>query len=116
MLTSLKVNNIDSTIHEFLKFIIILIYFSKLTKNETFALVFIIRKIHLIDDLKVKMLIKNDFLNSENFIIDIENKTITIESCNIEISLKIQSKDFYVKKQFMLSKQLCFNLKKSNLY
>ena len=89
MSTSLKVKNIDSTTYESLEFIIILIYFSKLAMNDTSTLIFIVIKIYLIDDLKVKMLIKNDLLNFEIFIIDTKNKTATIESCNIKISLKI---------------------------
>ena len=98
MITSLKVKDIDFTTHEFLKFVSISIYFSGLTKNDISAFVFIIRKIHLIDDLKVKMLIKNDLLSFKGFVIDIEDKSIAIESCKIEISLKIQSKDLYLRR------------------
>ena len=100
MTTALRVKEIDSFTHKFTEFICISIYFSKVMKNfnDTAALAFIIREIYLIDDLKVKMLIKNDFLSFENFIIDVEDKSITIESCKIEISLKIQSKDRYLRR------------------
>ena len=98
MITSLKVKDIDSTIHEFLKFVSISIYFSELSKNDISALVFVIREIHLMNDLKIKMFINNDFLNSEKFIIDVERKSTTIDSCEINIMLKIQLKDFYLRK------------------
>ena len=44
------------------------------------------------------MLIENDLLSSKDFIIDIEKKSITIDSCEINISLKIQSKESYIRK------------------
>ena len=35
------------------------------------------------------MLVSNDFLNLEDFVIDIEKKSTTIKSCEINIALKI---------------------------
>ena len=98
MQTSLKVKDIKSFTHEFVEYVCISVYFSGLTKNDFSALTFIARKIHLINDLKIKMLIENDLLNSKNFIIDIEKKSTTIENCEINISLKIQSKESYIRK------------------
>lgn len=98
MLTSLKIKNIDFTIYKSLKLISISVYFSKLTKNYVSAFVFIIREIYLINNLKVKMFIENDFLKFEKFIIDVESKKIDIESCKSQTSLKIQLKDFYVRR------------------
>ena len=98
MQTSLRVKDIKSFTHEFVEYVCISVYFSDLTKNDFSALTFIARKIHLINDLKVKMLIENDLLNSKDFIIDIEKKSTTIESCEINISLKIQSKESYIRK------------------
>ena len=98
MITSLKVKDIDPTTHESLEFVSISIYFSELAKNDTPAFVFIIREIHLVNDLKVKMLIDNDLLNSEKFIIDVEKKSTTIDSCEINIMLEIQLKDPYLRR------------------
>lgn len=99
MQTALTIKEIDLFIQEFTKFIYILIYFSKMIKNfnDIAAFTFVIRETYLINNLKVKMLIKTDFLNLEDFIIDIKNKTIMIESCKVEISLKYQLKDFYLR-------------------
>ena len=98
MKTALMIKNIDPTIHESIEFICILIYFSGKIENDTAALAFIIREIHLVEHLKTKMLIENDFLDSKEFVINIEDKVVAIESCKMNISLKIQSKDSYIRR------------------
>lgn len=110
MKCALKVKNIDSSIHKSIEFICVSIYFSDVLKNDIATLVFIIKEIHSIDDLKVKMLIDNHFLDSEKFFIDIENKTTIIENCKIDISLKIQSKDLYVRKKMHVQHVMIFQL------
>ena len=97
MKIALKVKDIESTTHESTKFIHISIYFFDIAKDESTVLACITREIHLIDDLKVKMLVDNDFLSFEGFIIDIEEKSATIESCEISIALKIQLKELYIR-------------------
>ena len=51
---------------------------------------------HLINDLKINMLINNDILDSEKFIIDLEKEKTYIDSCDIIVFIKIQrrSNDF----------------------
>ena len=98
MKTTLMIKDIDSTTHESIEFICILIYFSDKIKNDTATLIFIIKEIHFVEHLKTKMLIKNDFLDSKKFVINIENKIVAIESCNMNISLKTQSKDSYIRR------------------
>ena len=98
MQAALKVKGIESTTHESVEFVHISIYFPGVTKDESAILACITREIHLIDDLKTKMLIDNDFFDPEEFIIDIEGKSAAIESCEIKITLKIQPKESYVRK------------------
>ena len=68
----------------------------------------------MIDNVKINILVSNDFSNSETFVIDIEEKSATIENCEISIVLEIQSKEFYIKKQFMFNKIWLFNQTKNN--
>ena len=98
MQTSLRVKGIESFTHEFIEYVCISVYFSGITKNEFSALAFITKEIHLIDDLKVKMLIENDLLRSEEFIINIEKKIFIIDSCDMNIALETQSKGSYIRK------------------
>ena len=98
MQTTLKIKSIELITHEFMKYVYISVYFSKTTKDGTATLIFIIKEIYLINDLKTKIFIENDFFDVENFLIDIERKIATIENCQLNISLKIQLKDLYVRK------------------
>ena len=98
MQAALKVKGIGSTTHESVEFVHISIYFLGVTKDESAVLACITREIHLVDDLKAKMLIDNDFLGFEGFIIDIEGKFAAIGSCEIKITLEIQLKGSYVRK------------------
>ena len=97
MQIALKVKDIESTTHESIEFIHISIYFPDIAKNESAVFACITKEIHLINDLKAKMLVDNDFLGLEGFIIDIEDKSATIESCEINIALKIQLKGLYIR-------------------
>lgn len=96
--TALRVKGIGPTTHESMEFIVIPVYFPGTTKNGVKALASITREIHLVDDLKAKMLIGNDFLGPEGFVINIEEKIATINSCNMEIPLQIMPKGPYVRK------------------
>ena len=97
MQTTLKIKSIKSITHESMKYVCISMYYLKTSKNDIATLIFITKEIYLVNYLKIKMFIENDFWDSENFVINIERKIATIESCQINISLKIQSKDFYVR-------------------
>ena len=98
MQTTLKIKDIDLITYDLIEFICIFVYFSDTTKNEMTILTFIIKKIHFVDDLKVKMLIENDFLDFEESVINIKEKIMTIDNCKINISLKLQSKNSYIRK------------------
>lgn len=98
----LRIRNIETTTHETKKYVRISIVFSK-TKNNNQVLIRIIEEIHLIDELKINLLIDNDFLESKDFIIDINNRKASIISYNVIIDLFIKQRDSYVKKTFMQS-------------
>ena len=89
MQTTLKVKSIDFFVHELIEFICVSIYFSEISDDDTSTFAFITKEIYLIDDLKIKMFIDNDFLNSKDFIVDIEKKTAVIKNCKVNITLKI---------------------------
>lgn len=59
------------------------------TKNDKFVIAKIIREIHLVDKLKVNMLIDNDLLKSKNVVINVVNKTIFITIYNVFIDIEI---------------------------
>ena len=110
MITSLKVRSIDSITHEISEFVMISIYFLDTNKFEKSALANIIREIHLIDGLKINMLIENDILELEGFIIDVSKRTTTVNSCEIIIELFIKQRDFFVRRNILSNHRIIVSL------
>ena len=73
------------------EYVIVLIYFvDKNTTDKKIEICFR-RETHIVDDLKANMLIKNDIIDSEIFIINLNNKTARIDNCNVIVSIEIRS-------------------------
>lgn len=86
---SLRTRDIDATTHETNEYVQISVYFWDI-KNEQQILIRITKELYLINDLKTNLLIDNDFLESENFTININNKKISIANCDVMINLVIK--------------------------
>ena len=65
-------------------------YFSNKNKNGNFVKTIIIKKIHLIDNLKTNMLINIDLIESKKIDINIFNRTAYIDNYKIIVFLKIR--------------------------
>jgi hypothetical protein len=93
MIISLNVRELEINKHEISKYIIASIYFREhFSKNEKFVREVIRRKIHLVNNLKVNMLIDNDILRSKNIFIDDVNSKVIVSSCqNMIISIEIRT-------------------------
>ena len=98
MQTTLKIKSIKSITHESMKYVCILVHFSKTTKDDKTTLVFIIEEIHFVNDLKIKMFIENEFLNSKDFVTNIEVKDRDDWELSNEYIVKDLIKEFLCKK------------------
>ena len=105
MIISLKIRNIDATIHETNEYVRISVYFSNI-KNDKQILAQITKKIHLVNDLKANLLIDNDFFESKDFTLNISNKKITIISCDVTIDLTIRQRGSYVRKNIHVAESI----------
>ena len=85
--SSLKIREIESSQHETSKYIIIFNYFSKVDEGGNKVLACIRRKIYIVDDLRVKMLIENDFIKFEEIIIDVIKKKAYISNYKTFITI-----------------------------
>ena len=65
-------------------------YFFEVNKNDKSIKTMIIKKIHLINNLKINMLLSIDFINSKKIDINIFNKIVHIDNCEIIVTLKIR--------------------------
>ena len=97
MITFLRIRNIEVITHDANEYIKISIYFLSVKESKQ-ILACITRKIHLVKEFKFNLLIENDFLKSEKFVIDINNKKVIISNCEITINLFIKQRDLYVKR------------------
>lgn len=71
MTSSLRVRDVKATKHETSDYITTSIYLSEVDDFDNRVLACIRREIHLVDDLRIKMLIENDIISSKNIVIDI---------------------------------------------
>ena len=92
MIISITVRELNTNKHFTDKYVIVFMYFFEKDKNDTTVKAKIIRKVHLINDLKTNMLLKNDVLNSKKFDIFTSTSSAYIESCEIIISIFIKNR------------------------
>ncbi len=92
MTSFMNVRELEIDKHETFEYIIATIYFTRIFIADKKPVREVIRReIHLIDNLKINMLIENDILRLESIFIDDVNSKATIFSCNMMISIKIRT-------------------------
>jgi hypothetical protein len=96
MINSLTVRDIEVNVHEIKNYVNFFIYL--LNKDDSKKMIEIYREMHLIDDLKINMLINNDILEWKEIIVKVQKKKTIIRICqNMIIEMKISQKDSFVK-------------------
>ena len=53
----------------------------EIATNDNFVIANFTRRVYLINELKIKMLIDNDILSAEKNILDLDKKQMIIDSC-----------------------------------
>ena len=109
MITSLTVRDLDTSQHQSSNYAIVSMYFVDV-KNDSSVKTLIRREVHLVDNLKVNMLIDNDVTVSESVVLDLVKKQALIDSCDVTIALDVRSRashaqqrSIHVKKIIVLS-------------
>ena len=87
ILSSFKVREVKSSQHKISKYIITFNYFLKVDEKENKVLACIRREIYIVDDLRVKMLIENNFIKFEKIIIDVIKKKVYINNYKTFITI-----------------------------
>ena len=89
MASPMEVRGIGSASHNASQFVLVSIYL--LGRDRKIAL--IEREVHIVDNLKVNLLVGMDILAPEGILIDLENRLATIRSCeSIQLPLTIESR------------------------
>ena len=76
--------------HMFDKYVIIDMYFLKY-KSDNSVMIKITRETHLINDLKVNMLIDNDCIDFEKIIINFAKNIVYINSCDVIVAVNVKT-------------------------
>lgn len=99
----LKVREIGASKHKSRKFAALLLYF--LGKNNVGQLVYtpLTCKIYLVKDLKANLLIGNNIIFPEGFVIDIRGKNALIKSCGVTITIDTRQKEQFLTKKLLVS-------------
>ena len=92
MSRSITVRELNIQKHSSDKYVIASMYFSSVNDIDRFVQIMIIREIHLIDNLKINLLIENDILSSKLIDISTSTNSAYIESCEITVSIRLRSK------------------------
>ncbi len=92
MSTRLKVRGIRFSKHEFEEFAILFLYF--LGKNDGGQQVYtsLSCEILLVESLRANLLIGNNSMSPEGFIIDVKRKSVFIGSCGVTIPIDIRQR------------------------
>ena len=92
MIISLKIRELDTNRHENWKYVICDIHFADTKAKNDKSVTFVLRrKIHLMNNFKINMLIDNDVFDFENIIINSIKKQTHIINIDVIISLNIRS-------------------------
>ena len=87
ILSYLRIKGLGSAIYNINKYMLIPIYLRNLKRNNNKTLTYITRKIYLINNLKVNLLIKNNIMKSKKIRLDVSKNEVYINSCNIIIKI-----------------------------
>ena len=94
---SISIRDVKTKKYQFDEYVIVFIYIFDHDKDENVVKIMIIKKIHLIDNLKINMLFEIDLIESKKIDINILNKTIYIDNCDVIASLKIKTSRIVVR-------------------
>ena len=65
-------------------------------------LTYLRRKLHIVDNLRVKMLIKNNIIKSKEIVINVINKKARINNYSIIINIIARSRDEFIRRKIYI--------------
>ena len=106
IMTSLITNrDIKINQHQMIEYIIYSIYIAEINEKDEKIRVMFKRELYVINVLKANVLIDNNIMSAKDIFIDLEKRTIIIDSCNVIVFIKIRiSHDSAVQKSVYLRK------------
>lgn len=103
MSTPLKVRGIGTSKYKSEEFAALSLYFPGKDGAGKLVYASVRCEIHLVEDLKANLLIGNDIMSPENFVIDIEKRTTLIKSCGVTIPISARQRGQFPTKKLLTS-------------
>ena len=104
MIVFFIVRDLDINKHQIRKYALIFIYIKGKNEKEKTIRACFHKEIHIIDDLKINMLIDNDIMKSKNINVSLNKRIAYIENCKMIVSIKIKSFEILIIKSVHLRK------------
>ena len=109
---NIKIKNIKFAIHDNSKYVILNLYMSK-KYQENSATAHFKTKFHIINEIKINMLIKINVMKSKRINLNFENKIIIIFTCkNIQISINFHRKKTSINRTIWTAIQITMSIEK----
>lgn len=105
MPTPLKVRGIGASKHKSGEFTTLSLYL--LGRNNAGQLVYasLTCEIYLVKDLGANLLIRNDIMSPEDFVLDVKEKKTLINSCEVTISIDARQQGQFLAKKLLISQE-----------
>lgn len=103
MSTFLRVRGIKSSKHESKEYIPLSLYFSGKDNMGQQVYASLTCEIHLVEGLKANLLIGNNIMSLEGFIIDVKRHSVFIRSCGVTVSIDVRQKGQFLTKKPLAS-------------
>ena len=103
MATPLRVRGVGSSHHETSEYITQRIYLPATDDDGKPILACLHRELHIVDNLRAKMLIGNDIIGPEGIVIDVANKQARIGSCKATAKVTAKPRGEFVRKRVYVS-------------
>ncbi len=103
MSTLLNVRGISTSKHKSAQFAALSFYYPG--KDETGQRVYALIKceLHLVDGFRANILVENDILSPEGFVININKNRALIGSCGVTISINVKQRGQFLRKKLLAS-------------
>lgn len=92
MSTLLKVKGIRTFKHKLREFATLSLYFPRKNNAKQLVYIFLICKIHLVEDLRVNLLIRNNIMSPEGFVINVKGKKALMGSYKVTIPIDVRQR------------------------
>ena len=113
---SLKIRNIDDVVVVITIYISLIFRIFDVTTDDKNAIAIFIRKIYIMKELKTKILLSNDILDSEQISINVEKQILTIDNCkNIKIQLNVTNTNSSIKRVARVNEVIKISVKSATI-